>query len=410
MNILYINISDIKGGAALGSYRLHQEILKRGFSSNMLVGEAVSKSPLVNQLPKTNVDKVLRSFTNSIGLNYINMTSTFSSVTSHPFYKEADIVNLHCLHNGFFNYLALPKITRGKPTVYKLSDMWSFTGHCAYSLDCEKWQSGCGKCPYPKIYPAIKHDSTRLEWKLKKYVYESSDMTVVVPSRWLKETAKKSILGKYDINFIPNGIDLDQYIPLDKENARKAIGIPEGKKAILFVAQNLDDPRKGIDLLIDSLKKLPSSLKKDLVLVCLGSGGENIKGFVDLPLLDLGYITGDRLKALIYSAVDVFVFPTRADIFGLVLLESMACGTPVVSFDTTAVPELIRPGKTGLLAKPEDSSDLSSKIVEILEDEPRRQYMAKKCREVAVSEYSIELQAERYMNLYRKVIDTFHQQ
>ncbi len=166
MKVLFVNISDVRGGAALGSYRLHEEVLKRGFTSRMLVGEAVSKSKLVDQLPKTYLDKALRPLATFIGLNYVNVLSSFHTVTSHPFYIEADVLNLHCLHKGFFNYLAIPKITRDKPTIYKLSDMWSFTGHCAYSLDCDKWKIGCGKCPYPSTYPSIRRDSTHLEWKL----------------------------------------------------------------------------------------------------------------------------------------------------------------------------------------------------------------------------------------------------
>lgn len=405
MNVLYVNISDIKGGAALGSYRLHEEILKRGMSSRMLVGESISQSSFVDQLPKTYPDKILKPFANSIGLNYINVVSSFQSITSHPFFKEADILNFHCLHNGFFNYLALPKITKNKPTVYKLSDMWSFTGHCAYSLDCEKWKTGCGRCPYPQSYPAVKHDSTRFEWKLKDWVYDRSNLTIVVPSKWLQDRAKESILNRYEIHFVPNGINVDNYMPIDKEVARSAVGIEDGKKVILFAAQNLHDFRKGGDLLASALSQLPSALRDDVLLLCFGAGGEAIRKITDLPLVDLGYIAGDRLKALAFSSADVFLFPTRADIFGLVLLESMACGTPMVSFDVGGVPELVRPGITGLLAQPEDPTDFAAKITELLEDDTLRQKMAQQCRTVAVEEYSIELQAERYIALYKQVLE-----
>ena len=372
MNVLFINISDTKGGAALGSYRLHKEILAKGFSSKMLVGEACSKNSLVDQLPRTYKDKFLKLFAESIGLNYINVLSSFNSITSHQFFDEADILNFHCLHYGYFNYLAIPKIAKRKPVLYKLSDMWSFTGHCAYSFDCEKWKTGCGSCPYPDNYPVIKHDSTGLEWNLKKWVYRNSPLSIVTPSKWLQSVAKQSILKQYSIDFIPNGIDLDAYSPVDKEVARHAIGIPMNKKVILFAAQNLQDPRKGSDLLSGAFDQLPQGLKNDVVLVCFGSGGEAVKALTDLPLIDLGYITGDRLKALIYSSADVFVFPTRADVFGLVLLESMACGTPLISFAVGGVTELVRPNITGLLAQPENASDLSLKLAELIEDDALR--------------------------------------
>ncbi len=228
-----------------------------------------------------------------------------------------------------------------------------------------------------------------------------------MPSKWLKDTTRKSILGDFEITFIPNGINVNNYFPIPKEIARQVVGIPKNKYAILFVAQNLDDPRKGGDLFVKALEHLPSSLKNDLVILCLGTGGDIIRQSIDLPLIDLGYVSGDRLKALVYSSADVFVFPTRADIFGLVLLESIACGTPVVSFDVTAVPELVRPSITGLLAKPEDPNDLAAKIIESLEDNSLRVQMSQNCREIALAEYSIELQADRYISLYRQVIDAF---
>ncbi|MGC1307615.1 MAG: glycosyltransferase family 4 protein [Phormidesmis sp.] len=409
MNVLFVNVSDLKGGAALGSYRLHEELLVRGFKSYMLVGESTSRSKLVNQLSVRFIDKLLKPLLKFAGLNYINSVSSFESVTSHPFYKQADILNFHCLHGGFFNYLALPKITKDKPAIYKLSDMWSFTGHCSYSFDCQKWVTGCGQCPYLEIHPSVKRDLTHLEWRLKSWAYENSNMTIVVPSRWLKETAQRSILRKYNIVLIPNGINTSVYAPIDRSIARQAIGIPSGKKVILFAAQNLQDRRKGGDLLVSALKRLPTDVTDHLILVCLGHGGSYIKESVDLPLIELGYASGDRLKVLAYSSADIFVCPTRADTFGLVLLESIACGTPVVSFDTTAVPELVRPGITGLLAKAESSSDLADKIIELLENDLMRQSMAKSCRQIAVDEYSIELQTERYISLYRQTIQNFRE-
>ena len=409
MNILFVNISDIKGGAALGSYRLHERIQEiPGFHSRLLVGEAISGSEKVNELPVTRVDKLLRPVSRFVGLNYIDSISSFNTITDHPFYKQADIVHLHCLHGGYFNYLALPKITKKKPTVYKLSDMWSFTGHCSYSFDCQRWKSGCGQCPYPETYPSIRRDSTNIEWRLKKWVYENSSLTIVSPSKWLKQTAAKGILNKFDIVHISNGIDTNVYKPIDKSISRKAIGLSDQGLVLLFASQSLANPRKGMDLLIDSLKSLPSRIKRNLTLVCFGNGGDWFRNQIDLPIVDLGYVSGDRLKALAYSASDVFVCPTRADAFGLVLLESLACGTPIVSFDNSAVPELVRHKITGLLAKPESSFDLARQIIRLLEDSQMRQSMAINCRKIAVKEYSIELQSKRYIDLFDDTIRRFN--
>jgi glycosyltransferase involved in cell wall biosynthesis len=140
----------------------------------------------------------------------------------------------------------------------------------------------------------------------------------------------------------------------------------------------------------------------------MGEGSKDLSRVINIPIIDLGYVSGDYLKALIYSTADIFVFPTRADNLPIVIQESMACGTPVVSFNLGGVPELVRHGKTGLLAKPGDPIDLAEKLVNLLEDNTLRNQMELNSREVAVADYSIRLQADRYMALYRQVIENFH--
>ncbi|ASC71436.1 Glycosyltransferase Type 1 [Halomicronema hongdechloris C2206] len=408
MKILHINKSDIKGGGAIAGYRLHQSLLRKSTISTLLVDEInidANNISLINR--RRYVEMISSRLFWYLGLNYINITST-SQITDHSLYTQADILNFHNLHGSYFNYLAIPKLTAKKPAVYTLHDMWGFTGHCAYSFDCQRWKIGCGNCPYLDTYPSIARDNTHIEWKLKQWVHNRSNLTIVTPSQWLANLVQKSLLSRFSIHHIPHGLDINCYRPLEPQICRQALNLPDHKTVILLVAQNLRDPRKGSDLLIEALKYLPSSLTQDLVLLVVGEGGEIFEEITDIQTLSLGYIGGDRLKALAYSAADIFIFPTRADIFGLVLLESMACGTPMVSFDVGGVPELVRPGQTGLLARPEDPKDLAAKIVKLLEDDDLRQRMAKTCRDVAVAEYSIELQADRYIALYRQVIDEFH--
>jgi len=408
MNVLHVNQSDIKGGAGIAGYRLHQCLLSKKIPSKLLVDEAKVNSLDISILDRRRyVEAITGRLSWRLGLNYINITST-TQIVDHTFYKQAEVLNFHNLHGGYFNYLALPKLTAAKPAVFTLHDMWSFTGHCAYSFDCDRWKLGCGNCPYLDTYPSVARDSTHLEWKLKRWVYNRSHLTIVTPSQWLANLAKESLLNRFPIYTIPNGLDVTIYRPLDPALCKQAAEIPVQKKVLLFLAQSLKDPRKGSDLLIQALQALPASLTQDIVLLVLGEGGEIFDTAVDIPVVSLGYIGGDRLKALAYCAADIFVFPTRADNLPIVLQESMACGTPMVSFAVGGVPELVRPGQTGLLARPEDPTDLAAKIIELLEDDDLRQRMAKTCRDVAVAEYSIELQADRYIALYRQVIDEFH--
>jgi glycosyltransferase involved in cell wall biosynthesis len=144
-----------------------------------------------------------------------------------------------------------------KPT--GLISMWSFRGHCAYTYVCTKWQTGCGQCPDLDTYPGITHDTTAIEWKLKNWVYSRSNLTIVTPSQWLTDQARASMLNRFPIHHIPNGIDTDVYQPIDNAQCRTVLNIPEGKHVLMFGAASLNDTRKGGDLIHKALIDLPPS-------------------------------------------------------------------------------------------------------------------------------------------------------
>ena len=405
MNVLHINQSDISGGAAIAGYRLHKVLLAQDFDSHLLVGKTNISNPRITSVPRKHfLEKQLSRFTSSFGLNYINHISSFD-IPKHLFYKNADILNFHNLHLDYFNYLAIPSLTKNKPAVLTLHDMWSFTGHCAYSYDCERWKNGCGKCPYPNTYPAVTTDNTSLEWKLKDWVYNHSNLNIVAPSHWMAEQARASILNRFPVHYIPNGIDTQAYQPLDSEQCRFVLGIPLDKKVLMFGAESLKDSRKGGDLLIKALSQLPESLKAETILLTLGHGSESLAQTVGMECLSLGYVSSDRLKSIAFSAADLFVFPTRADNLPLILQESMACGTPMVSFKVGGVPDLVRPGITGYLASPEDTNDFSNGIIQLLQDNDERIRMSKNCRAIAVEEYTLETQAKKYISMYQEILN-----
>jgi glycosyltransferase involved in cell wall biosynthesis len=404
MNILTINQSDIMGGAAIAAHRLHEGLLAQGFDSRLLVGESIAGGDRVAPIPRLpSLERPLLRITRPLGLNYLNILGSFV-IPRHPFFRNAEVLHLHNLHSGYFNYLALPMLCGDKPTIFTLHDMWSFTGHCAYSYECDRWKVGCGRCPHPETYPAVERDSTRLEWRIKRWIYSRSQLTIVTPSRWLAEQARQSMLNRFPIHHIANGIDIEAYQPLDPEAGRLALGIPRGKRVIMFGAQSLRDWRKGGDLLVKALEHLPPSLKGEILLMTIGDAKETMSHIDGMAVLNLGYVGGDRLKRVAYSAADVFVLPTRADNLPVVLQESMACGTPMVSFDVGGVPELVRHGITGYLARTDDYRDFSKGIAELLADEPMRVRMGLQCRETAMKDHSLELQAQRYIDLYRQVV------
>lgn len=406
MKALQINFSDYSGGGggAIATYRLFQGLKTLKVNGKIISGVKTLNSEQSSLMPRFRlIEGALKRITKPLGLNDIHALGSFW-LPQHPFFQWADVINTHVIHSDYFNYLALPILASQKPTVFTLHDMWTFTGHCAYSYDCTRWQTGCGACPYPDTYPRVQRDSTHLEWLLKSWTYRRTKPTIVTPSRWLTEQAQKSMVGEYAIHHIPNGIDVQTYNPIEKILARQALDLPIDKYILMSCAENLNDYRKGMDLLCKSLNQLPNDIKTNVVLLLMGNHPEGIDQSVHLPIKALGYVSNDRLKALALSASDIFVFSTRADNLPVVLQESLACGTPIVSFDVGGVKDLVRPNITGLLAFAEDTEAFTTNIVTILKNSELHQKMTFQCRETAIKEYPIDLQAQRYKTLYESLV------
>lgn len=251
-----------------------------------------------------------------------------------------DVIHLHNLH-GFvlqvellFAYLK----KAGKPVVWTLHDCWSYTGHCAFYdyTGCTGWKSGCTECEeYRRTYPyALFKNRTARNYIRKKEAFTGVPrLTLAVPSEWLKKEAEQSFLKEYPIKVIPNGIDRKIFRPLDG-GLRQKLGLSE-TFVILGVA-NVWERRKGLQYLIRLARKLPP----DYQVVLIGLSKKQLRS---LPKNILGFTrtsSADEL-AEYYSMADVFVNVTLEDNFPTTNLESLACGTPVITFDTGGSPESI---------------------------------------------------------------------
>jgi glycosyltransferase involved in cell wall biosynthesis len=172
----------------------------------------------------------------------------------------------------------------------------------------------------------------------------------------------------------------------------------------MFASLSLNTPEKGPDLLLMALDSLPAALKAETILLLMGSRGQALAGASGMESLDFGLVMDDRLKSILYSAADVFVSPSRFEGFGLVALESIACGTPAVAFAVGGACDYVRPDVSGYPAKPFDALDLGRGIQTILEDGELRATMSRKGREMVLQEYTIERQAERYIQLFESIL------
>ena len=404
MKILMMHRGDGEmGGGQVQLNRLCSGLNSRGIDARILCRDK-TKPESVKMPARPWLEKPLHKLTRRLGLNEIHLVSSFG-VRHLPEYRAADLIDFHCLHCETLTYLALPALTAGKPAVFTFHDMWPLTAHCHASLECERWKTGCGKCPHLDVAPAVMRDATALEWRLKRWAYNRAKFTIVTPSKWLHDRTKESMLGKFPVRHIPHGVETDVFQPLDKRHCRELLGIPAGKNVLLCAMESMNRPLKGADLLVDALRSLPDSLQRESVLLLFGHMNGEIIRRIQMPVVNLGYLHSPRLKALAFSAADVFVHPTRADNFPLVVLESMACATPVVSFGVGGVPEMVRPGISGYLAQPGQADDLREGVIKLLDSRDALESMARQCREIVMSEYPLELQVQRYIELYRQVIN-----
>lgn len=406
MRVVHLNQSDKSGGAAVAAYRLHLGLREKGLDSKLLVATAESPDATTAVAPAmTFADRLVLRLTRSLVPAHINILRG-RRVLRHPFVRDADVINLHNLHTGlFFNYLSLPALGTEKPLVWTLHDMWAFTGHCSYSYDCNRWENGCGKCPYPHTYPAMTWDYSHWEWRLKRATYRRTGLTVVTPSNWLGRQVEKSILKENPLEVIPYGIDTQVYQPRESSEMRRRWGIREDALVVMFICDDLRDKRKGGDLLVEMVQSLREDVRKKLVLLIVGNGGTEMRAAFQCECVVTGYVKEEERKCELYACADVFICASRADNLPLVLQESIACGTPIVAFDVGGVADVVRHGQTGFLSAAEDAGDAAEHLLHLLTEEAMRLEMRRKCREVALAEYRAEVIADRYAAIYANVLE-----
>ena len=422
MNILQINTAADSGGAAIAMTRLHHALNGQGHRSRIVARLRRAPQSDVLTIPEALGARrsiVHRAFDNArMQLDaWFSLPQIYAStkrLLNSEVFEQADIVQLHNLHGFYFNYELLPEISKRKPVVWTLHDMWALTGHCAYSYECDRWQTGCFSCPLLRgdgrrlVEPRpTLLDRTALQWRKKQDLYQSSKLHVVTPSLWLADQVANSVLGNaLAIQHIPYGLDLEVYHPVEQGAARKALGIPANAQVILFIAANVRQKRKGLVYLLDALRQLQRS---EFFLLTIGGKPLPVEQLSGFRHAHLGQLSDESMLNLAYNAADLFVSPALADNLPLVVMESLASGTPVVCFDVGGLPEMVRHMETGYLARTQDAPDLAAGIRAILDDGALRARMRSNCRAFAVAHYDLEEQARHYVGLYEHAILS-HQQ
>jgi len=420
MKVTLINTSDAGGGAPAACLRLLNALVSQKADARLLVQykktnnervEGIAVTPLSRL--KANID-FLRERLSFIWFHARDKSVRFafstanagSGIKDHQLVKDADIIHLHWTNSGFLSIDDLKElIDTGKPIVWTLHDMWTFTGGCHYSGNCEGFMRECGNCPF--LRDAGDNDISHRGWLRKAAMYtHAKNITFVTCSKWLAGMARQSSLIKdRGIQAIPNPINIDIYSPKDKIAARQKRGIDAKAKIILFGAANINDRRKGISYLVQALKLLKEQYKGGEVIEVVIFGKNKHFDVSQLPFKvhELNLITSQYELAEVYSLADVFVTPSLEDNLPNTIMEAMACGTPVVAFKTGGIPEMIDHRENGYLAAFKDSADMAAGLAEVLDSEA--QQLKTSARQRVLDNYTNEKVAQQYIKVYQSVLN-----
>lgn len=302
---------------------------------------------------------------------------------------QPDLLHLHNLHNCYVNLPMLFRYIKKRRlrVVWTLHDCWAFTGHCPHfdGIGCEKWQTGCNNCPQYRLYPQSLVDRSKgMYHRKKKWFTGVENLTLVTPSAWLAELTGRSFLGEYPIRVIPNGIDLSVFRPTGNKKEQW-----KDKFVILGVAAVWAEA-KGLDVFMELAKRL-----EDRFQIVLVGTDEAVDCKLPGNIVSIHRTADPHELAELYTAADLFVNPTRQDNFPTVNLETLACGTPVLTFRTGGSPEAID-ADCGMVVEKNDINAMERAIRSIAEENP---FLPEACIRRAQG-FAADRQYEKYVKLF----------
>jgi glycosyltransferase involved in cell wall biosynthesis len=430
MKVVHVNTWE-GGGAAKACIRLHEALLKQGVDSALLtlgkpsgvipqhhhyfedksiytrsfsgrVWEKISGSAKRELQESTRVKAQRKSVVDTVRRHFEHFSfpdSKYRQIGDHPLIRQADIINLHWV-SDFLDFASFFKASADKKIVWTLHDMNAFTGGCHYSAGCHRHREACQNCP--QISDSDLPDQAEISLALKMKVLDKSNglKAIVTPSRWLSSCSSASKLFKHLPHFtIPYSLPTEIFTPLDKDACRQVLSLPRDKKILLFVSTQVDNNRKGFDLLLKSLEKL--GVYRNLVVCSVGEAGARLPA-LEPEHISLGKVQDERLMSVVYNAADAFIIPSREDNLPNVVLESLTCGTPVIGFAVGGILDMVQSGSNGLLVEKTEPRDLAIALDGFLNGTFifNREAIAAAAR----TKYSPEVQAGTYMSLYQSLL------
>jgi glycosyltransferase involved in cell wall biosynthesis len=418
VRIIHLNSYAGNGGAGRACLRLNKALKAEGLDSELAVNFLFKDNPEVINLSRGFFNKWFTAFWILFERYYTKFIAKplpipFSlplwgrDVSKLELLRSADIIHLHWINHAFLRPVDLAKLSAlNKPIVWTFHDSNAFTGGCHVRYECDHFLRECGNCPLLKS--SALNDKSHKIWLEKKKAYSAMNFTVIAPGRWMADSVRmSSLLRSAKVVNIPNTLDTDIFRPSDKSSARQVLGLALEKFIMMsgFMPSRMD-MHKGTSYLVDAIELFAANYDLDpdqMELIIFGNRDE--KNVPDFPIKTtfLGTISDDEKLALCYSAADVFLAPSLEDNLPNTVMESLACGTPVVAFRTGGIPDMVQHQQNGYLAEYRSSADLARGIAWVYS--ANAQVLSANSRKTIEDYFSEHIIASRHIELYKSLLE-----
>ncbi|MFC5283761.1 glycosyltransferase family 4 protein [Pedobacter alpinus] len=419
MKVIHLNTYDGNGGAGRASYRLNTALKQAGIDSQLYTFIKLGKREDIQALYPSLIGKFLATI-NILAERYLprfyekDLKVPFSlsffgkDIHQHPALQSADIIHLHWINHGFLNPSALAKLSLlNKPIIWTMHDSNTFTGGCHVRFDCQNYKTSCGFCPLLK--DAESDDISHKIWEKKNNAYQTLKPSFISPSNWLANAAKNSgLLKNRFIKTIPNTLETNIFKPIDKKIAREKLNLKvDGFILLTGFMPSKKDAHKGTSYLIEAIDlwiaKHPN-LKDKVTLIVFGNRNSQSPPPFKIPVQFLGTINNDELLAQAYASADAFLTTSLDDNLPNTVMESLACGTPVISFTTGGIPDMVEHKINGYLAKYKDAEDFM-KGLEWIYNHHNRSELNKNARDKVMREFAEDIISKKHIELYKQLLE-----
>lgn len=435
LNILEVSTYDCHGGAARDCWQLLQGYRRLGQSAFIAAGRKLSDDPFAIQIHPdgpaiekpfaqddlcTPVEREQRRRDVSAGVEDFCYPASRGILEMLP--CKPDIVHCHNLHGGYFDLSFLPELSAKLPVVLTLHDAWLLAGNCAHSFDCERWQDGCGSCPDIHIYPGLQADETAGNLARKKAIYTRSRLRIATPCRWLMSKVERSVLaeGMVEGRIIPYGLDFEFFRPGDRRDARRVLGLPQEGMIFLFSADNIrGNPWKDFNTLRQAVE-IFAAQGQEVLFLALGETAPEER--FDKAVIRFVPFERDTTRvAAFFQAANIYLHAARADTFPLVILEALACGTPVAATAVGGIPEQVKglrglPGAdkkalwnlseaTGALTLPGDPKAMARTLTALVQNPGLLEQLGRNAAADASKRFDIRREVDQYLEWYMEILD-----